>query len=141
MESEFVLVANYLLGQILSFKSAVMKCRPLVNEHGTAVGDEIGSMTVEEVEALLREDEEDHCSNENDTSTTAKKFLKAVSTSCRHLGMSAEAAKDARRKCFALQDFFGMHSLFVTITIDDECSFRVRLYPYADANNKGVSFL
>jgi hypothetical protein len=50
MESEFVLVANYLLGQILSFKSAVMKCRPLVDEHGTAVGDEIGRMTVEEIE-------------------------------------------------------------------------------------------
>ena len=98
-------------------------------------------MTVEEVEALLREDEEDRCSNENDTSTTAKKFLKAVSASCRHLGMSAEAAKVARRKCFALQDFFGMHSLFITITIDDECSFRVRLYPYADANSEGVSLL
>ena len=137
MESEFVLVANYLLGQILSFKSAVMKCRPLVDEHGTAVGDEIGRLTVEEIEELLSsEDEED-----DSTNTAAKKFLKAVSASCRHLGMSAEAAKVARRKCFALQDFFGMHSLFITITIDDECSFRVRLYPYADANSEGVSLL
>jgi hypothetical protein len=109
-----------------------------VDEHGTAVGDEIGRMTVEEIEELLStEDEEDDSS----TNTTAKKFLKAVSASCRHLGVSAEAAQDARRKCFALQDFFGMHSLFVTITIDDECSFRVRLYPYANANNEGVSLL
>ena len=141
MESEFVLVANYLLGQILSFKSAVMKCRPLVDEHGTAVGDEIGRMTVEEIEELLGGgDEEDH-GGDDGANTTAKRFLRAVSASCRHLGTSAEAAKVARRKCFALQDFFGMHSLFITITIDDECSFRVRLYPYADANNEGVSLL
>ena len=141
MESEFVLVANYLLGQILSFKSAVMKCRPLVDEHGTAVGDEIGRLTVEEIEELLSgEDEEDHGSDDG-ANTTAKRFLRAVSASCRHLGTSAEAAKVARRKCFALQDFFGMHSLFITITIDDECSFRVRLFPYADANNEGVSLL
>ncbi len=136
MESEFVLVANFLLGRILSFKSAVMKCRPLVNEHGEAVGDEIGKMTIEEIEEAINEE------NANKKSTsTAGKFLKAVSASCRHLGMNEEAAKSARRKCFALQDFFGMHSLFVTITIDDERSFRVRLYPYADANGEGVSLL
>lgn len=134
MESEFVLVANFLLGRILSFKSAVMKCRPLVNEHGEAVGDEIGKMTIEEIEEAINEEH----ANKKSTST-ASKFLKAVSASCRHLGMNEEAAKSARRKCFALQDFFGMHSLFVTITIDDECSFRVRLYPYADANGEGVS--
>ena len=136
MESEFVLVANFLLGRILSFKSAVMKCRPLVNEHGEAVGDEIGKMTIEEIEEAINEEQANKKSN-----STASKFLRAVSASCRHLGMNEEAAKSARRKCFALQDFFGMHSLFVTITIDDECSFRVRLYPYADANGEGVSLL
>ena len=137
MESEFILVANYLLGRILSYESAKIKCRPKLDEDGTAVGDEIGKMTIEEIQAAA--EDEHHKNNGNGVKGRAKMFLKAVSASCRQLGMSEEAAKSARRKCFALQEYYGMHSLFVTITIDDECSFRVRLYPSVDSNGNGVS--
>ena len=45
------------------------------------------------------------------------------------MGHSEEAAKYfARQKCFAMLDYFGLNSLFITTTPDDECSFRVRLY-------------
>jgi hypothetical protein len=50
------------------------------------------------------------------------------------MGHTAEAAKAARRRQFAMIDFFGLNSLFLTITPDDECSFRVRLY--ADPNKE-----
>ena len=139
MESEFVLLANYLLGRILSYESAKITCRPRLDENGTAVGDEIGKMSIEEIQAATEEEQRN--GSMSGLKGRAKMFLKAVRASCRQLGMSEEAAKSARRKCFALQDFFGMHSLFVTITIDDECSFRVRLYPYVDANGDGVSLL
>ena len=137
MESEFILVANYLLGRILSYESAKIKCRPKLDEDGTAVGDEIGKMTIEEIQAAA--EDEHHKNNGNGVKGRAKMFLKAVSASCRQLGMSEEAVKSARRKCFALQEYYGMHSIFVTITIDDECSFRVRLYPSVDSNGNGVS--
>jgi hypothetical protein len=137
MESEFVLVANFLLGRILSYGTAIMKCRPIIDEHGTAVGDIIGAMSIEEIKNAI---EEENSSGTQPQNSTASKFLKAVSASCRSLGHTKEAAQQARRRCFALQEYFGMHSLFVTITIDDECSFRVRLYPYADGNGEGVSY-
>jgi hypothetical protein len=44
------------------------------------------------------------------------------------MGHTEEAAKYARRKYFAMLDYFGLNSLFLSTTPDDECSFRVRLY-------------
>jgi len=138
MESEFVLVANFLLGRILSYRTAIMKCRPIIDEHGTSVADIIGAMSIEDIKNAM-EEEEESSSGTRVQDSTASKLLKAVSASCKELGHTKEAAQQARRRCFALQEYFGMHSLFVTITIDDECSFRVRLYPFADGNGDGVS--
>jgi len=44
------------------------------------------------------------------------------------MGHTEQAAKDARRRCFEMLDYFGLNSLFLSTTPDDECSFRVRLY-------------
>jgi hypothetical protein len=44
------------------------------------------------------------------------------------MGHTEQAAKDARRRCFAMLDYFGLNSLFLSTTPDNECSFRVRLY-------------
>ena len=94
------------------------------------------AMSIEDIKNAI---EEENSSGTQTQDSVASKFLKAVSASCKELGHTKEAAQQARRRCFALQEYFGMHSLFVTITIDDECSFRVRLYPYADGNGEGVS--
>lgn len=47
------------------------------------------------------------------------------------MGQTHEAAQYARWKCFALQDFNGMHNWFLSMSPDDKCSFRVRLYANA----------
>jgi len=56
------------------------------------------------------------------------------------MGHTEIAAKDARRRCFAMLDFFGLNSLFMSTTPDDECSFRVRLYckPHSWVNSGGI---
>ena len=61
-------------------------------------------------------------------------IVRSITTKCKSLGHTAEVAQDARKHQFALMDHFGLNSLFLTITPDDECSFHVRLY--ADPNNK-----
>jgi len=66
--------------------------------------------------------------NDNNLNATTKSFLKAISTTCKAMGHTEQAAKHARRRCFAMLDFFGLNSLFMSTTPDDECSFRVRLY-------------
>jgi hypothetical protein len=54
------------------------------------------------------------------------------------MGHTKEAAEYARRKCFALQDYNGIHSLFATITLDDKVSRWVFLYANA---GEPVSFI
>ncbi len=44
------------------------------------------------------------------------------------MGHTDEAAKYIRCCCFAMLDHYGLNSLFLTTTPDDECSFGVRLY-------------
>ena len=55
-------------------------------------------------------------------------FTKSLSTTCRALGYTPEAAKQARKRGLAMLEHFGMSSVFLTISPSDECSFRVRLY-------------
>ena len=144
MGSEFVLLVNHMLNCILSFKPAVVKCRPIVDNQGTSFGDAIANMTIDDIKEAVDEEAKtdrlksncrangkENFNGARQSATSAQKFLKAVRTSCRSMGHMKEAAEYARRKCFALQDYFGMHSLFFTITPDDECSFRIM--PYANA--------
>jgi hypothetical protein len=57
-----------------------------------------------------------------------KGLLKAISTSCKTMGHTDKAEKYAQHCCFAMLDYYGLNSLFLTTTPDDEYSFRVRLY-------------
>ena len=57
-----------------------------------------------------------------------KGLMRAISTSCRVMGHTKEAAKYARQCCFAMLDYYELNSLFLSTTPDDECSFGVRLY-------------
>ena len=86
-------------------------------------------MSASDVHRAARELKQRESSDEPlQTSSKATSFLKSVTTSCMVLGHTAEASKEARRKLYALSDYFGPHSLFFTVTPDDECSFRVRMY-------------
>ena len=149
MKSDFVLLANHMLNRLLSYKTAVVKCRPIIDNIGTTMGEEIAKMTVEDIKKAVEEEEkwEKHKTGNElqdqtpKQQTTASKFLRAVQTSCRAMGHTKEAAEYARRKCFALQDFFGMHSLFFTITPDDECGFRVSLYANSGTGVSNTQYL
>jgi hypothetical protein len=58
----------------------------------------------------------------------SKGLLNAISTLCRAMGHTKEAAKCAKRNCFAMLAYYGLNSLFLSTTPDDEFSFRVRLW-------------
>ncbi len=69
--------------------------------------------------------------NTNNLDETIKSFLKGVATTCRSMGHTEEAAEFARQCMFAMLNYFGLNSLFLSTTPDDECSFRVHLYSKA----------
>jgi hypothetical protein len=86
------------------------------------MGEKFSMLSTENLEKIDMEN------NTNNLDETTKGFLKGVATTCRSMGHTEEAAKYARRCMFAMLDRFGLNSLFVTTSPDDECSFRVRLY-------------
>ena len=102
-----------------------------MNACGTATGEIIANMTVEEVQKAVSQEEEREkcikqgrtCSHSTQDETNAHHFLRAVRTSCRAMGQTQEVAEYAWRKCFALQYHLRMYSFFLTINPDDECSF------------------
>ena len=84
---------------------------------------------------LTTKDFESHATNfEQNLRNNVEHIVKTITTKCKSLAHTAEAAQDARRHQFTMMDHFGLNSLFLTITPDDECSFRVRLY--ADPDNE-----
>ena len=119
MEGPTILVLNHIYNRQMSYISGVMTCRSTVN--GVSLGDRLTRLIIEDLQLVTNKNTENL--NEN-----TKRLLKAISTSCKAMGHTDKAAKYARRCCFAMLDHYGLNSLFLTTTPDDECSFRVRLY-------------
>ena len=86
----------------------------------TTLAEQMSQITVKELQAAA----DDFNPRQSEL---VKRLFKSISTSCRSLGHTPEAAAFARRCCFSLQDYFGLNSIFLTITPDDELSFRIRL--------------
>jgi len=119
MEGPTILVMNHIYNRQMSYKTGVMTCRSTID--GIPLGEKLSTLSTEDFEQI----NDRHDDNLN---ATTKSFLKAISTTCKAMGHTEQAAKHARRRCFAMLDFFGLNSLFMSTTPDDECSFRVRLY-------------
>jgi hypothetical protein len=119
MEGPTILVMNHIYNRQMLYKTGVMTCRSTVD--GIPLGEKLSTLSTEDFEQI-------NDNSDDNLNATTKSFLKAISTTCKAMGHTEQAAKDARRRCFAMLDFFGLNSLFMSTTPDDECSFRVRLY-------------
>ena len=77
---------------------------------------------------------------DNDSTNPVNLLTKTVETTCQAVGHTEDAAKHARQCHFSLLDHFGLNSLFLSISPDDECSFRVRLYtkPGIEVNKRSL---
>ncbi len=96
-----------------------MTCRSSID--GISLGEKLSTLSTEGFEQIK--------DNKTDNlDATTKCFLKAISTTCKAMGHTEQAAKDARRCYFAMLDYFWLSSLFLSTTPDDKCSFRIRLF-------------
>ncbi len=96
-----------------------MTCRSSID--GIPLGEKLSTLSTEDFEQIKD-------NNADNLDATSKCFLKAISTTCKAMGHTEQAAKDARQCCFAMLDYFGLNSLFLSTTPDKECIFRVRLF-------------
>ncbi len=89
--------------------------------NGDSLGEKLSKLTVQDLDQIQE-------NNTENIHVNTKGLLRAISTSCKSMGHTDEAAKYARHCCFTMLDYYGLNSLFLTTTPDDKCSFRVRLY-------------
>jgi hypothetical protein len=113
-------IMNHIYNRQMSYKSGVMTCRSSVD--GIPLGEKLSMLSAESFGKIDKEN------NTNNLDKTTKGFLEGVKMSCRAMGHTKKAAKYARGCMFAMLDYFGLNSLLLSTTPDDECSFRVRLY-------------
>ena len=130
MRPDFILVCYHIWCRNASYKTGLIKCKS--EFQGRALAEKISQLSVEDIKYASRQ--LSHAQESNDPvqaipgNSSGTSFLQKITTSCKVLGHTTEAAKDARRKVYALTERFGSHSLFFTVTPDDECTFRVRMY-------------
>jgi hypothetical protein len=119
MRSDVIFIMEHILSRHITYKTGIMKLRNKIN--GEPTGDIIGKIGLEKFAQAL--------DNINDDPNNPVNLLtRTVETTCQAVGHTEDAAKLARQRHFSLLDHFGLNSLFLSISPDDECSFRVRLY-------------
>ncbi len=110
---------NHIYNRQMSYMTGVMMCRSTVD--GVPLGEKLSTISTEDFKQI-------NDNNNDNLNATTKCIIRTKSTTCKAMGHTEQAAKDARRRCFAMLDFFGLNSLFMCTTPDNKCSFRVRLY-------------
>jgi hypothetical protein len=96
MEGPTILVMNHIYNRQMSYKSGVMTCRSSVDS--VLLGEKLSMLSMSDLEKV----------NDNNTDrldATTKGLLNTIRTSCRAMGHTEEAAKYARRCCFAMLDY------------------------------------
>ena len=118
---DFILVVASMYNRILSFETGFIQCQS--NYHTESLALRVCELTSGEIaQAAKRKDDG------LPVSGTAGKFFNAISTACQPVGHTNEAAALGRRKMFALMDYFGESSIFLSVTPDDQNSFQVKLF-------------
>ena len=123
---DFVLVVAAMHNRMSAFNSGFIKAKSKFD--GAEVASNVSQLSMKEVEeAAKRKDSNLRVSG------PANQLLNSISASCRPVGHSNEAAAEGRKKFFALSDYFGESSIFLTVTPDDENSFRVKMFSSPEA--------
>jgi hypothetical protein len=120
MAPETILILHHIYSRQVSYQSGVMTCRYRYNNNNGFV-KLINRLTPDDFD-------EKKCNGDPRRNPQVDHVVRSITTACKAMGHTAEHAAQARKKQFSMMDHFGMNSLFLTITPDDECSFRVRLY-------------
>ena len=117
MRGDVILVMNHLYARQLSYKSGIITSRSTKGADGREnLAELFSTISIEELQAAADE-------NNPRQTPLVKKLMKSISTSCKAMGHTPEAAAYARRCCFTMQDRFGLNSIFLTVTPDDEKTF------------------
>lgn len=126
MRGDFILVVCHMMTRLQSFASGIVKAKSTFK--GVNLAERVSTLTPEDIKKAAQYKQLKH----GHEPSPGGEFLKAVTTCCKSIAYSPEAAMFNRRNYFALADHFGLAgTFFVTVSPCDECSFRVRLFALA----------
>ena len=87
MEEPTILVMNHIYNRQMSCKTGVMTCCSSIDD--IPLGEKLSTLSTEHFEQIKD-------NNMDNLDATTKCFFKAISTSCKAMGHTEQAAKDAR---------------------------------------------
>jgi len=132
-QPDFVLSLSSMKMRRMSFQTGIIKCKS--GQRGASLAEQFSVLTADEVSAATA-----RADTGVGMSGPGGRFLTAVSTSCRPLGHSKEAAAVARQKLMSFCDLFGIPNLFVSVTPDDSVSFRIKIFARSGENVRLPNF-
>ena len=121
---DFLLILNHMYNRLRSYDTAVVTCRS--SSFGHTLAEKVSTLTMKDLQSAMYQKE-----TRQRVTGTAGEFIQAVNASCKPVGYSALNAQQNRRRHFAMYDYFGGHSIFLTTTPCDERTFRVQVFASA----------
>ena len=129
MRGDFLLILNHMYNRQRSFQTASIRCRSI--SFGSTLAEKLSTLKKKDFDQVMFQKH----TNQKVTGT-AGEYIKAVEASCKPVGYSALNAKQNRQKHFAMDTYFGGHSIFLTTTPCDERTIRVQVFANAGTEVK-----
>ena len=124
-EAEFVLTVQNLIMKDSIFNSARMHCSIAHGQSGR-MSEAYGNMTAEQLESAIQDAR--YNSGKQYSMNPENHYLRSIRASCQSLPHTIESANFHRTHYFSYLSRFGMPAIFLTVTPDDQNSFRVLVY-------------
>ena len=134
---EFNLVAENIIMKQTIFESARLICSVKGGMGATSMAEKFGSLTAKGItRAITANRKKDPVMYSLDAEY---QFLKSVEATCRSLPHTNEASMENRKIYFSFLMKFGLPCIFLTVTPDDNRSFRIILYKLEDKHRIGIN--
>ena len=119
----FIWMCLHLSNRQLPYKSGSKVCKLKTNDGKMNIDKQVFLLTPEQLKSAAM------CRTQNlQSNSPMDAILQKIVTSCKPIGHSNAAAKQARRNFFAMSYHFGLGSFFFTILLCNLCSFCVWLF-------------
>jgi Helitron helicase-like domain at N-terminus len=133
---EFNLIVENMIMKQTIYASAQLNCNIKGGHNGISMAEKFGTITAKQVQDAIQGN------RRNDPKIYSHKpeyqFLQSITATCRSLPHTNEAAMENRKMYFSFLMTFGLPCIFLTVTPDDNRSFRIILYSMKGKNGFGM---
>ena len=120
--ADFLLIVCLMCQRIEAFTNSIITCRSKLDN--TTLGETLGQVSLDQMKKAT-----EHVIDGTECEDPVmNKLFSSVKGNCSSVGHSNEAAVVGRQKFFSMWHYMGPPAIFKTLSPDDQCSIRVKLY-------------